>query len=160
MVKKKRILNLLVEGLLKISIVITILIIIWISLWAGITILRRPSVSKSPSSEARHLSNSVPRFSIEEFTITAYCPCGICCGEWADGITASGHVIQKGDKFIAAPKEFDFGMMIPIPHYGTVPVLDRGGSIKGNHFDVYFDTHEEALEWGVVVAKYKVWYND
>lgn len=85
----------------------------------------------------------------EVWKITAYCPCKKCCGRWSDGVTASGHKIQSGDRFVAADKSIPFGMMITIPGYGTVPVLDRGGAIKGNRIDVYFDTHQEALEWGV-----------
>lgn len=81
--------------------------------------------------------------------VTAYCPCERCCGKWADGVTASGHVIQPGDKFVAAPKSIPFGTMLDIPGYGCVPVLDRGGAIKGNRIDCYFPTHQEALNWGV-----------
>lgn len=83
--------------------------------------------------------------------ISAYCPCQKCCGKWANVLprrTASGHVIRPGDKFVAAPKNVPFGTMIDIPGYGRVPVLDRGGAIKGNKLDVYFDTHEQALKWG------------
>ena len=29
-----------------------------------------------------------------------------------------------------------------------VPVIDRGGAIKGHKLDVFFDSHEAALEWG------------
>ena len=82
------------------------------------------------------------------YEVTAYCPCSICCGSWSDGITASGHVIKPGDKFCAADKSIPFGTMLDIPGYGVVPVLDRGGAIKGNRIDVYFDTHEAALQWG------------
>lgn len=83
-------------------------------------------------------------------TVTAYCPCERCCGKWADGVTASGHIIQIGDKFIAAPPEIPFNAVMDIPGYGNgIKVLDRGGSIKGNKLDVYFGTHQEALEWGV-----------
>ena len=39
--------------------------------------------------------------------------------------------------------------MLDIPGYGKVPVLDRGGAIKGNRLDVYFPTHKQALQWGV-----------
>ena len=84
--------------------------------------------------------------------VTAYCACEKCCGDHADGITASGHVIEQGDKFCAAPPEIPFKTMLIIEGYNNgkaVPVLDRGGAIKGNHFDVYFDTHTEALAWGV-----------
>jgi len=27
-------------------------------------------------------------------------------------------------------------------------VHDRGKAIKGNHIDVFFDSHKKALEWG------------
>lgn len=89
--------------------------------------------------------------------LTAYCPCEECCGVWAkkgldksgNRVTASGHVIKLGDRFIAADKRFAFGQMFVITGYGRVPVLDRGGAIKGNKLDLYFDTHKEALNWGV-----------
>ena len=81
--------------------------------------------------------------------VTAYCPCEKCCGKWSDGVTASGYVIKKGDKFCAADRSVPFGTILNIPEYGRVKVLDRGGAIKGNRIDVYFDTHQEALNWGV-----------
>ncbi len=80
--------------------------------------------------------------------VTAYCACERCCGQWADGITASGHRIQPGDKFCAAPRSIPFGTMIDIPGYGRVPVLDRGGAIKGRTLDVFIPDHEDALRWG------------
>jgi len=91
-----------------------------------------------------------------EANVSAYCPCEKCCGRWAtegvnskgQRITASGHVIQPDDKFVAAPAKYPFGTIIDIPGYGKVPVLDRGGAIVGNKFDVLFHTHQEALEWG------------
>jgi len=27
-------------------------------------------------------------------------------------------------------------------------VIDRGGSIKGNRLDVFFPTHQQAVDWG------------
>ena len=84
--------------------------------------------------------------------VTAYCPCTECCGQYADGITASGHKIQPGDAFVAADKRYSFGTEMVVPGYDysrTVKVLDRGGAIKGNRLDVFFHSHIEALEWGV-----------
>jgi len=85
-------------------------------------------------------------------TVTAYCPCAKCCGRWADGFTASGKpVTANGGKFCAADRSIPFGTMISIPGYNggkPVPVLDRGGAIKGNRIDVYYDSHSEALRWG------------
>ena len=87
-----------------------------------------------------------------EMRVTAYCPCPQCCGEYSDGITACGHKIQPGDTFVAADSRYSFGTEMLIPGYSNnqpVRVLDRGGAIKGNRLDVFFATHEEALEWGV-----------
>ncbi len=84
-----------------------------------------------------------------EAIVTAYCPCEKCCLGFSDGITASGKpVTANGGRFVAADKSIPFGTMIIIPGYGTVPVLDRGGAIKGDKFDVFFPSHQEALNWG------------
>lgn len=91
------------------------------------------------------------------FRVTAYCPCVKCCGACADGITASGNVIRPSERFCAAPVAFSFGMMLDIPGYGVVPVWDRGGVIRGNRLDVYFDTHSEALCWGVQTLTVKIY---
>lgn len=89
---------------------------------------------------------------IIEMRVTAYCPCPSCCGEYSDGITACGYEIQPGDTFVAADRRYSFDTEMLIPGYSNsrpVKVLDRGGAIKGNRLDVFFATHEEALEWGV-----------
>lgn len=80
------------------------------------------------------------------FNASAYCPCSICCGQWANGITASGATATAG-RTIAAPPEYDFGQEIEIEGI-TYIVEDRGGAIKGNKIDIYFDTHSEALRFG------------
>lgn len=92
--------------------------------------------------------------------VTAYCPCPKCTGEDSPGVTASGHKIQTGDVFVAADKRYPFGTKMIIPGYNDdqpVEVLDRGGAIKGNRADVFFPTHEEALEWGVRDLDVKVY---
>ena len=44
---------------------------------------------------------------------------------------------------------YPFGTRMYIPGYGWGVVEDRGGAIKGpNRIDLYFDSHNEALEWG------------
>ena len=93
--------------------------------------------------------DSPPTTRTVKMRITAYCPEKCCCGRYADHVTASGHMIAYGDKFIAAPKSIPFGTWIDIEGYGYAEVLDRGGAIKGNRLDVYFDTHQEALNWGI-----------
>ena len=83
--------------------------------------------------------------------VSAYCPCPKCCEQYSDGITANGYRIQKNDKFVAAPSIYPFGTIMKIPGYNNnLPVIvrDRGGAIKDNKLDLYFDTHQEALNWG------------
>jgi 3D (Asp-Asp-Asp) domain-containing protein len=97
-----------------------------------------------------------------EMRVTAYCPCPQCCGEYSDGITACGHEIQPGDTFVAADRRYSFYTEMLIPGYSNskaVKVLDRGGAIKGNRLDVFFATHEEALEWGVQYLKVNIKQN-
>ncbi len=86
--------------------------------------------------------------------VTAYCPCKLCCGVHSDGITASG--AKAEGKLIAAPRSIPFGTWIDIKGYGYAEVLDRGGAIKGRRLDVFFPTHQEALNWGVKHIKLEI----
>jgi 3D (Asp-Asp-Asp) domain-containing protein len=68
--------------------------------------------------------------------------------EWRDGLTATGTVAGIGT--IASDwNVFKPGTKIYIPGYGIGTVEDRGGKVKGYHIDLFFDSREEALEWGV-----------
>ena len=80
------------------------------------------------------------------FTLTAYCSCAKCCGK-AGQRTASG-VYPKSNHTIATdPKVIPLGTEVVID--GVVyKAEDTGGAIKGNKIDIYFDSHEEALNFG------------
>ncbi len=112
--------------------------------------------------EKVHWDIEVKKMEAEWITIkmdvSAYCPCEICCEQWA-GIpvssgkrkTAGGHTIHVGDKFVAAPRNYPFGTEMVIEGYSggqVVKVKDVGGAIEGNKLDLYFDTHQEAINWG------------
>ncbi len=93
---------------------------------------------------------------------TAYSPDAQSCGIWADGITASGYSVwTNGMKLVAADTRLlPFGTIISVPGYHggqPVPVLDRGGAIKGHRLDVLYPTHERALIWGVQRLDVTVW---
>jgi 3D (Asp-Asp-Asp) domain-containing protein len=97
--------------------------------------------------------SSAPRTHVMRMEVTAYCPCTKCCGPAAQGITASGKLVDhNGGRFVAADtKVLPFGSKLSIPGYADnapVEVIDRGGAIKGYKLDLYFPTHEEALIWG------------
>jgi 3D (Asp-Asp-Asp) domain-containing protein len=86
--------------------------------------------------------------------VTAYCPCAICCGR-ATGITASGlRVSANGGKFAATGDEglLPMGSMVSLPGYNggrPVPVIDRMADEDEPRLDIYFRSHQVALEWGV-----------
>lgn len=61
-------------------------------------------------------------------------------------ITASGTRVHKGT--MACPPQYPFGTKIRIDNMGTYICEDRGGAIKGNHFDIWFESRIEALQWG------------
>jgi 3D (Asp-Asp-Asp) domain-containing protein len=96
---------------------------------------------------------AAPRTRVIQMEVTAYCACTKCCGPAAQGITASGKLVSyNGGRFVAADTALlPFGTRVVIPGYAgdeAVEVIDRGGAIKGNKLDLYFDSHDEALEWG------------
>ena len=104
-------------------------------------------------------NNNVKNSQTLKMRVTAYCPCEKCCGQFADGITANGHKIQPGDTFAAADSRYPFETELIILGYNAsnpVKVLDRGGAIKGNKLDVFFHTHEQALQWGVQYLNVKI----
>ena len=97
---------------------------------------------------------------------TGYCKCGQCCGWkrnlWLQPVYAYGPSEGKPKKVgetacgtqakpgtIAADTGvFPFGTRIRIPGYGWGTVEDVGGAIKGGHIDLFFKSHQAALEWG------------
>ena len=55
---------------------------------------------------------------------------------------------EKGT-IAADTKYYPFGTEMYVPGYGWGVVEDRGGAIKGpDRIDLYFDSHNEALQWG------------
>jgi 3D (Asp-Asp-Asp) domain-containing protein len=91
------------------------------------------------------LWNNLPK---EKFTInaSAYTAAADECGN-SKGITASGiKVMEK--RTLACPPQFPFGTKINIEGQGTFICEDRGGAIKGNHFDIYVETKNEAFAFG------------
>jgi 3D (Asp-Asp-Asp) domain-containing protein len=83
-----------------------------------------------------------------QFTInaSAYTASADECGN-SKGITASGLKVME-DRTLACPPQYPFGTKISIDGQGTYVCEDRGGAIKGNHFDIYVQTKDEAFAFG------------
>jgi 3D (Asp-Asp-Asp) domain-containing protein len=90
-------------------------------------------------------------------TATAYCPCEICCGKWANGTTAIGRCATLPG-IAVDPKYIKLRSYIDVPGYGSwILADDTGSAIKGNKIDLRFNNHEEAKQWGVQRIKIRVW---
>lgn len=94
--------------------------------------------------------------------VTAYSPDERSCDDSADGYTATNHSVwTNAMKLVAADTNLlPFGSMVSVPGYAegdVVPVLDRGGAIKGRRLDVLYPTHEIARQWGRRKVQVTVW---
>ena len=88
-------------------------------------------------------------------TLTAYCPCVKCCGK-SDGITASGTQATAGRTVAVDTRLIPYGTEISIDGK-TYIAEDRGGKVKGYTIDVFFDSHEEALNFGRQTKTVKIY---
>jgi 3D (Asp-Asp-Asp) domain-containing protein len=55
--------------------------------------------------------------------VTAYCPCSLCCGDFADGRTASMTRVDRVPYAFAADKSLPFGARVYVP--AGLGVLDK-----------------------------------
>ena len=88
-------------------------------------------------------------------TLTAYCPCVKCCGK-SDGITASGTQATAGRTVAVDTRLIPYGTEISIDGK-TYIAEDCGGKVKGYTIDVFFDYHEEALNFGRQTKTVKIY---
>ena len=88
-------------------------------------------------------------------TLTAYCPCVKCCGN-SDGITASGTQATAGRTVAVDTRLIPYGTKISIDGK-TYVAEDCGGKVKGYTIDVFFDSHEEALNFGRQTKTVKIY---
>ena len=117
----------------------------------------RPAALNQP--ETKVASEPSEQWQTVRMRVTGYCACRKCCGRFADGITACGHKIKRGDAFVAADKKYSFGTEMIVAGYNNdqpIKVLDRGGAIRGNKLDLFFHSHKQAMQWGVKYIDVKI----
>lgn len=85
------------------------------------------------------------------FKLTAYCPCKSCSGTWGTQ-TSTGATATQGRTIAVDPKVIPYGTVVVINGQEYV-AEDCGGSVDGKHIDIYFDSHQDALEFGVQYAE-------
>lgn len=91
---------------------------------------------------------TINRTALGEFKITAYCACTKCCSIYADGITYTGTIATEGRTIAVDPDVIPLGSIVEVNGHEYI-AEDIGGAIKGNRLDIFFNSHQDALEWGV-----------
>jgi len=64
----------------------------------------------------------------------------------------SGLPLQRG-VIAVDPNVIPMGTRLYVEGYGDAIAADQGGAIKGNRIDLYFDSHQEAMDWGIKTVK-------
>lgn len=131
------------------------------------TIITAPSVSamepEAPSEPVQPIEPLL--IELGTFKTTAYCTCVKCCGIWSqehpsrvgtDYVqkTASGTIPTAGRTVAVDTNLISYGTVLIIDGREYI-AEDTGSAVKGNVIDIYFDSHEDALEYGV---QYKTIY--
>lgn len=84
--------------------------------------------------------------SLGVFKTTAYCPCKRCSGGWGRH-TSTGAVATANHTISVDPRVIPYGSRIMIN--GIIYTAeDCGGGVKGNHIDIFFNTHPETRAYG------------
>lgn len=90
--------------------------------------------------------------SLGTFKLTAYCPCSICTGKYAKGITSTGTRATANRTIAVDPKVIPYGSNVEINGNNYI-AEDSGSAIKKYKIDIYFNTHSEALRFGIKYAE-------
>lgn len=163
---KKRFNKLLLPGLL--TVIIGILVIVSCSVIdeplpetvaEGASVDITEHIKQTTASTAISTEPVIEQVSLGEYKLTAYCGCSKCCGKWGENRTLdeSGKPIVYTANQTIAKEGVTIAADISVLPYGTEVIIDghryivqdRGGSITGNKIDIYFKSHQAALEFGV-----------
>ena len=114
---------------------------------------------------------------VREVEATGYCSCERCCS-WTRSWHGFGHPVFASGRLKGRRKKvgrtadggqarigtvaadtsvLPIGTLVFIPEFGWGRVEDRGGAIRGNRVDLWFEDHDQALRWGRRKVKAKVW---
>ncbi len=100
--------------------------------------------SKTENTEETHEHSGLK--SLGFFHTTGYCPCKQCSEGWGRH-TSTGSIATSGHTIAVDPRIIPYGSKVMIN--GVIYTAeDRGGGVKGNHVDIFFDTHAQTRQHG------------
>ena len=91
-----------------------------------------------------------------DWTVTFYCPCVQCCGQWSGmNTTASGRTPVPWYT-VATSSDIPFGTVLYIEGFGYFEVMDRG--VGSQWADIYVSSHGEIPGYGMTTASVYIVY--
>lgn len=92
--------------------------------------------------------------SLGTFMCTTYCGCSEC-SEGYGNMTSTGVVAQEGRTIAVDPSVIPYGTHVLIDGNEYI-AEDCGGAVKGEHIDIYYESHERSLEVGTRYLEVKI----
>lgn len=102
---------------------------------------------KAKKAKKKRKSKKKKKATTVTYKVTAYCPCRSCSGSYG-GTTSTGVKATAGRTVAVDPTVIPYGTRLKINGHVYV-AEDCGGAVKGRHIDMFFNSHSEALKWGV-----------
>jgi len=120
-------------------------------------------LAKRPTEDIRWYKGEAYKYTRTlKLRVTAYAPDGRCCYPYPGTTTASGLSVKTNHgKLVAADTNLiPMHALVAVPGYSSgaaVPVLDRGGAIKGHRLDVLLPSFDQAKEWGSRLLEVRIY---
>ena len=92
-------------------------------------------------------AKSAELLSMGECKISYYCSCSECSGPYGD-LTATGTRCEQGRTVAVDPSVIAYGTKLLIDGH-VYTAEDCGGNVRGDHVDIYLDSHELTEKLGV-----------
>ena len=108
-----------------------------------------PPAAMEESAQSTSEADAIPAppTYLGEFEITGYCSCDICCGKKDMKLTKMETVPKSGYTIAVDPQVIPLGSYLEIEGV-TYRAEDIGQAIKDRSLDIFFSSHEEAIEFG------------
>lgn len=117
-----------------------------------------PKLAPTPQPAAQQTSpQPAEQTAGKEITMKATAYTANC--EGCSGVTATGINLKENPdaKVISVdPSVIPLGSKVYVEGYGYATAGDTGSAIKGNKIDIFFPSHEQAVQWGVKTVSVKV----
>lgn len=105
-----------------------------------------------PVGSPRPYYKGVPQVrSLGIFKTTGYCQCRSCSAGWGRR-TSTGTIASAGRTIAVDPRVIPYGTQVMI-NGNIYTAEDCGGGVRGDHIDIFFNTHSEARNQGVQYAE-------